>query len=125
MFSELLAGHAPLAFNCNAGKDRTGIAAALLLTALGVPRATIIEDYLLTNRYLDPRSFTSAPPSAANPLAGMSPDAARMLLAADPSYIRAAFDVIDGHKDGAEGYLRDELGLSRADLVRLQSLYLS
>jgi protein-tyrosine phosphatase len=52
MFAELLAGHAPLAFNCSAGKDRTGIAAALLLTALGVPRQTVIDDYLLTNRYL-------------------------------------------------------------------------
>ncbi|MEI7791358.1 MAG: tyrosine-protein phosphatase [Alphaproteobacteria bacterium] len=125
MFGELLAGHAPLAFNCNAGKDRTGIAAALLLTALGVPRTAIIEDYLLTNRYLDPRSFASAPPSPANPLAGMSPEAARMLLAADPSYIRAAFEVLDGHKDGAEGYLRDELGLSKADLVKLRSFYLA
>ena len=125
MFGELLAGHAPLAFNCTAGKDRTGIAAALLLTALGVPRAAIIEDYLLTNRYLDPKSLTSAPPSPANPLAGMSPEAARMLLAADPSFIRAAFDVLDGHKDGVEGYLRDELGLSKADLVKLRRFYLA
>jgi len=49
VFAELLAGHAPLAFNCAAGKDRTGVAAALLLTALGVPRETVIADYLLTN----------------------------------------------------------------------------
>ena len=125
MFGELLAGHAPLAFNCNAGKDRTGIAAALLLTALGVPRATVLEDYLLTNRTLDPRSLMSGTASAANPLAGISPEAGRMLLAADPSYIRAVFDVLDGHKDGAEGYLRDELGLSRADLVKLRNLYLA
>ena len=125
MFAELLAGHAPLAFNCTAGKDRTGIAAALLLTALGVPRATVVEDYLLTNRYLDPKSLAGAPASPANPLAGMSPEAARMLIAADPSFIRSAFDVIDSHKDGAEGYLRDEIGLSRADLVKLRSLYLA
>ncbi|MBL7373677.1 tyrosine-protein phosphatase, partial [Escherichia coli] len=38
MFGELLAGRAPLAFNCTAGKDRTGVAAALILTALDVPR---------------------------------------------------------------------------------------
>lgn len=35
MFGELLAGRVPLAFNCSAGKDRTGVAAALVLTALG------------------------------------------------------------------------------------------
>lgn len=67
MFSELLAGHAPLAFNCTAGKDRTGLAAALLLTALGVPRATVIEDYLLTNRTLDARSLSKGSASPATP----------------------------------------------------------
>ena len=40
-------------FHCAAGKDRTGMAAALILSALDVPRATIIEDYLLTEKYLD------------------------------------------------------------------------
>lgn len=126
MFGELLAGHAPLAFNCSAGKDRTGIAAALLLTALGVPRATVIEDYLLTNRYLDPASLMArgAPANPANPLAGLSPEAARPLLAADPSYIGAALAVVDAHEGGAEGYLRDELGLSSNDLARLRALYL-
>ena len=54
MFGELLAGRVPLAFNCTAGKDRTGVAAALILTALDVPRETVIADYLLTNKYFDP-----------------------------------------------------------------------
>ncbi len=53
MFQQLLAHQVPLAFNCSAGKDRTGVAAALLLTALGVPRETVVQDYLLTNEYLD------------------------------------------------------------------------
>lgn len=35
-------------FHCSAGKDRTGIAAALILSALGVSREEIIGDYLLT-----------------------------------------------------------------------------
>lgn len=66
MFAALLAGRAPLAFNCIAGQDRTGVAAALLLTALGVPRETVIQDYLLTNRYFDPNkgvATTIRPPS--------------------------------------------------------------
>ena len=40
-------------FHCAAGKDRTGIAAALILTTLDVPRETIIEDYLLTLDHFD------------------------------------------------------------------------
>ncbi|WP_254601824.1 tyrosine-protein phosphatase [Sphingomonas bacterium] len=127
MFAELLAGHAPLAFNCSAGKDRTGIAAALLLTALGVPRTTVIEDYRLTNRYLNPASFMAknTTPNPASPMAGLPPQAMRSMLAADRSYIEAALAVVDRHKDGATGYFRDELGLSPADLARLRALYLT
>ncbi len=39
----------PLFFHCTAGKDRTGICAALILSALNIPRATILADYLLSN----------------------------------------------------------------------------
>lgn len=41
----------PLLFHCAAGKDRTGVAAALLLGVLGVPDETIVEDYVLTTTY--------------------------------------------------------------------------
>jgi protein-tyrosine phosphatase len=41
----------PVLFHCTAGKDRTGIAAALLLRVLGVPDETVIYDYLLSNRH--------------------------------------------------------------------------
>jgi protein-tyrosine phosphatase len=43
----------PLVIHCTAGKDRTGLAAALLLAALGVPDETIIADYTLSNRDFD------------------------------------------------------------------------
>ena len=125
MFAELLAGHAPLAFNCTAGKDRTGIAAALLLTALGVPRKDVIADYLLTNRYLDASALTKGAPNPANPLAGLPPETVKPLMAADAAYLEAALAVVDAHKDGATGYFRDELGLSAADLVKLRNAYLT
>jgi protein-tyrosine phosphatase len=43
----------PLLFHCTAGKDRTGITAALLLLALGVPESTAISDYTLSNAAAD------------------------------------------------------------------------
>jgi protein-tyrosine phosphatase len=125
MFGELLAHRVPLAFNCSAGKDRTGIAAALLLTALGVPRESVIADYLLTNRYLDPAKLLAASSRGpANPMAQLPPELMKPLLAADRRYIEAAFQVIDRHPGGARGYLHDVLGLSPGDLERLRSLYL-
>jgi len=41
----------PVVFHCTQGKDRTGVAALLLLTALGIDRDTIMRDYLLTNEF--------------------------------------------------------------------------
>lgn len=48
MFDALLDGHAPLIVHCSAGQDRTGLAVGLLLSALGVPRPVIYDDYLLS-----------------------------------------------------------------------------
>jgi protein-tyrosine phosphatase len=123
MFAELLAGHAPLAFNCTAGKDRTGVAAALVLTALGVPRETVVEDYLLTNRYFDPSKVVRTDDQASSQWKSLPPDVLRAYMAADPSYIAAVFKVMDAHRGGVAGYLNDELGLSASDLATLRRLY--
>lgn len=125
MFAELLAGHAPLAFNCSAGKDRTGIGAALLLTALGVPRETVIADYLLSNQTLNPAALMAGKASAAGPLAHMPPEVAKVFMGVDRRYIEAVFAVTDAHQGGTPGYLRDELGLGPAQIRRLRALYLS
>jgi len=39
----------PIVIHCSAGKDRTGVATALILEAVGVDRAVIMDEYLLTN----------------------------------------------------------------------------
>lgn len=125
MFDELLAGHAPLAFNCSAGKDRTGLAAALLLTALGVPRATVIEDYELTNKTLNPAALLAAGNKATpSPFGKLPPEVVAPFMRADRAYIEAALAVVDGHKGGAPAYLQDELGLGPAQIARLRKLYL-
>jgi protein-tyrosine phosphatase len=59
LFAMLARGELPLLFNCSAGKDRTGLAAALVLTALGVPYDLIVEDYELSNVAFDCRASAS------------------------------------------------------------------
>lgn len=125
MFAELLAGHAPLAFNCSAGKDRTGIGAALILTALGVPRETVIGDYMLSNQTLDPAKLMGGKAMAGSLFAALPPEAIKMLVGVDRSYIEAAFAVIDAHQGGATGYLKDELRLGSEQIQRLRQLYLT
>ena len=50
-FKILLESNGAVLWHCTSGKDRTGLAAMLILTALGVDEKTIIKDYLLTNEY--------------------------------------------------------------------------
>ena len=122
MFGELLAGRAPLAFNCSAGKDRTGVAAALLLTALGVGRQDVIGDYLLSNRYFDPGKLTGGNDPQSAMFRRMPPEALQAIMGVDRAYIEAVFAVMDAHKGGLDGYLAGELGLNlteRRELVRL------
>jgi len=122
MFAQLLAGHVPLAFNCSAGKDRTGVAAALLLTALGVPRETVIQDYMLSNQYVQPEKAAERSGDAFAPLLGsLPPEAIETMARVDRSYIEAAFAAIEARPGGLDGYFRDELGLSKGEIAILQA----
>lgn len=125
MFGELLKGEAPLGFNCSAGKDRTGVAAVLVLSALGVPRETAIADYLLSNRYYKPKP--PAPGAAPDPtmamFARLPPDVIKALMGVDRRYIEASLAAIDA-KGGMEKYLREDMGLGPSKLARLRALYL-
>lgn len=51
MFKEIQHGQTPILFHCSAGKDRTGIGAALILLALNVDEKIVLEDYMKTNEY--------------------------------------------------------------------------
>lgn len=103
----------PILFHCAAGKDRTGFAAAILLSALNVPYETIIADYILTNDYYrrDPSRFAHLP----------SPELFHTVMSADPDYLRASFAVIDDKFGGVHAYLRSGLGLSDQDVEALQA----
>lgn len=123
MFEQLLAGNVPLAFNCSAGKDRTGVAAALILTALDVPRETVIQDYLLSNRYFDPRKAVTTDDNVSQGWRRLPAPVLQAFMGVDRSYIEAVFRVIDVHPGGANAYFRDKLGLSRADLLALRQRF--
>jgi len=51
LMKELQEGHTPFLFHCAKGKDRTGIAAMIILGALGADDETILKDYMLSNVY--------------------------------------------------------------------------
>lgn len=61
LFRALEAGETPVLFHCSAGKDRTGVAAMLILLALGASDKTIAEDFEKTNIWRRPSWKPSGP----------------------------------------------------------------
>ena len=119
MFARLAAAEVPLLFNCTAGKDRTGVGAALLLHALGVPHEQIVEDYAATNDAdLTPLTGGHAGPP------NLAPAVGARLLAADPAYLEATWDELGRLYGGVDAYLARELDVDRAVRDRLGALLL-
>lgn len=104
------AGGQPVLFHCSAGKDRTGWLAAVLLTALGVDRATVTADYLRTNA--DAREVTEKVIGALAARRGLDPATVRPVLAAAPEYLDAAYDEVKREYGSFDGYLGEGLGLT-------------
>jgi protein-tyrosine phosphatase len=123
IFQQLLDDQAPLLLHCTAGKDRSGLASALILTALGVPRAQVVADYELTNRHLDLADLQRAGVNSAF-LARLPPDVAQVFLAADPAYLEASFQSIEQHYGSIDAYLVQVLSIGPVQKAKLRSLYL-
>lgn len=104
-------GDAPLLFHCSAGKDRTGMGAALVLYALNVPQETIMEDYLLSNEYVKEKygKYIEQYPQ----LEG--------LFEVKPEYLQAGIGDIKNKYGSVDKYLRDELGV---DVEGFRNIYL-
>jgi protein-tyrosine phosphatase len=119
---QLLESRAPLLLHCTAGKDRTGVGSALILTALGVPRTTIVKDYELTDQLLKP---SSGPPKTEfmRRFQSLPADVQHAMMSADPGYIAAAFRSMESQYGSMEKYLAAELGVGPEQIRRLRSLY--
>ena len=113
-------------FHCSAGKDRTGMAAALILGALDVPRETIIEDYLLTLEYYNSDKLMDIIEGHLRD-AGVKTWQRSWLIpysSVHADNIIAFLDAIDQHYGSLRNYLIDALGLSIQDLQILQDKFL-
>ena len=118
LFASLVAGKGPVALNCTAGKDRTGIGTALVLTALGVPYETVRQDYLLSN----------GAPGMNTLAAGISPMLAKLpadvtapLIGVDGAYLDAAFDQMRKDYGSVEGFMQTELGVGPKEIAAMRA----
>lgn len=101
----------PLMFHCSAGKDRTGMGAALFLLSLGVDEDTVVKDYLLSNIYLGDK-YTAIITQYPH----MKP-----LMEVRADYLEAGIDEIKKRYGSVDNYLVKTLGV---DLDKMKELYL-
>ncbi|MFE6361167.1 tyrosine-protein phosphatase [Streptomyces sp. NPDC057806] len=103
-------------YHCTAGKDRTGWSSAALLTALGVPRETVMADYLASNTYraaANEAALASLPPAQAQVY--------KPLLDVRPEYLNSGFEEVREEYGTFTSYLRAGLGIDSRELRELKS----
>ena len=127
MFALILAiDDAGVLLHCAAGKDRTGFGSALILSALGVSRKDVLEDYLLTGQCLDTDQeldhVLAVAPELLNP--PMTREAIRPMFEVRSHYLERAFRSIDEDAGSVDAYLDRRLGLGRAGREALRRRYL-
>ena len=109
-------------WHCTEGKDRCGLVSAFLLSALGVERSLIREDYLLTNRVNGPKAQGFYDYMLNHGKSETFAAFVRDVFLAKASYLRAAFRAVD-EAGGMRAYLTGPLGLQSALLDRFCAAY--
>ena len=111
-----------LVFHCTAGKDRTGIGAALLLYSLGVPYDTIVQDYEATNYYRAAVNERSANTMVQQ--MHIDKDVANSMMLAKKEYLDATFTAIKQQYGSVDNYLRTQIGLDDEKIALLRKKFL-
>lgn len=110
-----------LLIHCTAGKDRTGIGAALILYALGVDEPLIYNDYQATNIYRKEENAKFLKAMISN---GIPQSNAEKLINADPKYLKATFDTIKKQYGTVDIFLEQEMGLTADKRENFKKKYL-
>jgi protein tyrosine/serine phosphatase len=109
----------PLVFNCAAGKDRTGVLAAIVLDAVEVERDAIVADYALSAERRDRIREHLLQLDTYREMRFVREDSGRA-MPAEPESMRRLLDEMDERWGGGAGYLRGQCGLASGDIARLR-----
>lgn len=123
LFTELLtvSSDSAVLFHCTAGKDRTGIAAALILYALNVDEDKIVEDYLASDYYRKKETERSI--KGMMVVYKMDEATARNLMGVKEDYIRATYEAIVTQYGSVDAYLEKVMDLTPAKRKTLQQKF--
>ncbi len=111
----------PALFHCTTGKDRTGWAAAALLTLLDIPMETVMKDYLRSNDYILPLYKEVIDSYVAG---GGEPSIPQAIFGVKEEYLEASFDEMQIKYDSIENYFSEALGIDATMQKKLRDIYL-
>ncbi len=111
-------GGLPAVFHCAAGKDRTGLATALLLSWLEVDREVVLDDYNMTGQFSTLERDDEV--RARFISLGMSLEAAKAFMSAPRWVMAEALAFVDEEYGGVASYLSGPAGMSQAPLMELR-----
>ncbi|KAF8592198.1 hypothetical protein K439DRAFT_1643807 [Ramaria rubella] len=107
-------------FHCTAGKDRTGVLAALILKLAGVDNEVIAEDYALTRVGREPQSAVIMARLAKEPIFAENKDAAFSMLSSRHETMTAFLDLLEEKYGGVERYLAERLEFRAEDITTIR-----
>ena len=121
---EAMDRHEKILFNCTGGKDRTGVAAMIVMLSLGCSEKDIIKNYLLSNEYRRERNHwrVSSKWKETHSLIGVHYQ--RRLSYVYRKYIKLSLKAIFDKYQTKEDFFREEYGISKEQLSDWQSFYL-
>ena len=127
MFQEILSlpeGKSFL-FHCTQGKDRTGLAAMLILSALGVSEDTIMADYMLTNTFNAKLIESERKMLTEQGITGEQLDKyMKAMDEVDPQYMINALEWMKENYSSVTGYITKELGVTDEQIDILRAKFL-
>ncbi|MBE9461557.1 tyrosine-protein phosphatase [Dyadobacter subterraneus] len=123
LLQKVLASDEPVLYHCSAGKDRTGMTTALILSILKVDRKTIMDEYLLSNYYRKDKieKMLGKVKLAKVVKRHINTKVIENFMKVDERYLNATFEVIDKKYGGMDKFIKNELQIddkSRNELIR-------
>ena len=106
--------------HCTAGKDRTGVLVALMLSLAGVKDAEVAREYALTEVGLKDWMFEYIGRVLESGFFGRDEEKVRSALGARKEVMKEFLEMLGSKYGGAEGYVRDYLGFSEEEVRKIK-----
>ncbi|KAK3951143.1 protein-tyrosine phosphatase-like protein [Pseudoneurospora amorphoporcata] len=122
IFQQIASSPSPLLVHCSAGKDRTGLFIAILLSLLRLPHTVIAHEYSLTDLGLAHRKSAIVDHVMLDPAFDGDRAAAERMVSSRKEVMLATLQYIDAEYGGAEKYVIEKLGVTKEEVERIREV---